>query len=166
MQNERCAYDLETRTTAPLFAVTGATSEATVSPDGALIAYTSWDTGGPEVYLRPFLAEGRAVRLTTGGARSPRWGATARELYYQTGDGRIMVVQAGVGSDLSATAPRQLFRAEGYARTMLFDRGTSFDVTRDGQRFILRLRETAGRAVLVQNWAARLDGATPTDAPR
>ncbi len=153
------SYDLETRTTAPLFTITGATSEATVSPDGALIAYTSWDTGGPEVYLRPFLAEGRAVRLTTGGARSPRWGATARELFYQTGDGRIMVVQAGAGSDLSASPPRQLFRAEGYARTMLFDRGTSFDVTRDGQRFILRLRETAGRAVLVQNWAAKLDGA-------
>jgi hypothetical protein len=42
---------------------------------------------------------------------------------------------------------------------MFFNRGTTFDVTPDGQRFILRLRETVGRAVLVQNWAARLEGA-------
>jgi len=34
------------------------------------------------------------------------------------------------------------FRAEGYSRTMFFNRGTTFDVTPDGQRFILRLRET------------------------
>ncbi|MFN2315914.1 MAG: protein kinase [Gemmatimonadales bacterium] len=153
------AFDLKEGAAVPLFDVTGVTSEATVSPDGALIAYTSWDTGTPEIYLRPFLAQGRAQRLTTGGARSPRWGADARELYYQTADGRVMVVRTNVGADLASAEPRQLFRAEGYSRTMFFDRGTSFDVTPDGQRFILRLRETVGRAVLVQNWAARLEGA-------
>ena len=43
------AYDFEQGSTVPLFDVTGPTSEASVSPDGALIAYTSWDTGGPEI---------------------------------------------------------------------------------------------------------------------
>ncbi len=153
------AYNVAEGTAVPLFEVSGVVSEATVSPDGGLIAYTSWDTGTPEIYLRPFLAQGRAQRLTTGGARSPRWGADARELYYQTADGRIMVMRANAGADLASAVPRSLFRAEGYSRTMFFDRGTSFDVIPGGQRFILRLRETVGRAVLVQNWAAKLDGA-------
>ncbi len=153
------AYSFETGTAVPLFDVSGAHSGATVSPDAALIAYTSWDTGGPEIYLRPFLSPGRAVRVTTGGARSPRWGANGRELYYQSADGGIMVVQVNAGADIVTTEPRLLFRAEGYARTMLFDRGTTFDVIPGGQRFILRLRESVGRAVLVQNWATRLDGA-------
>jgi hypothetical protein len=160
------AYNFAEGAAVPLFEVTGVNSEASVSPDGALIAYTSWDTGTPEIYLRPFLAQGRVQRLTTGGARSPRWGADARELYYQTADGRITVLRANAGADLASAVPRSLFRAEGYSRTMFFDRGTSFDVTPDGQRFILRLRETVGRAVLVQNWAARLEGAGSSDERR
>lgn len=152
------AYDFAEGTAVPLFDVTGANSEATVSPDGVLIAYTSWETGTPEVYLRPFLGQGRVQRLTTGGARSPRWGSDARELYYQTADGRIVVLRASAGADIAGAEPRSLFRAEGFSRTMFFDRGTSFDVSADGQRFILRLRETAGRAVLVQNWFAKLAG--------
>ncbi|MEJ2204807.1 MAG: protein kinase [Gemmatimonadota bacterium] len=151
------AYDLEENSALPLFDVSGVNSEARVSPDGGWIAFTSWDTGTPEVYLRPFLTEGRAQRLTTGGARSPRWGADAGTLYYQTADGRIMVLEAMGAAELATTAPRQLFRAEGYSRAMFFDRGTSFDLTADGQRFILRLRETVGRAVLVQNWPAKLE---------
>jgi hypothetical protein len=153
------AYDFAEGSAQRLFDVSGVNSEARVSPDGAWIAFTSWDTGTPEVYLRPFLVEGRARRLTTRGARSPRWGADARTLYYQTADGRIMVLEATGGAELGNTAPRLLFRADGYSRAMFFDRGTSFDVTPGGERFVLRLRETVGRAVLVQNWPARLEAA-------
>jgi len=153
------AYDFREKAAVPLFDATGANSEARVAPDGSLIAYVSSDTGTPEVYVRPFLAEGRVQRLTTGGARSPRWGRDAGELYYQTADGRIMVLERNGAAGLAAAEPRPLFRAEGYSRAMFFDRGTSFDVTPDGRRFILRLRETVGRAVLVQNWRARLEGA-------
>jgi len=151
------AYDFRERTALPLFDATGANSEARISPDGSLIAYTSSDTGTPEVYLRPFLDGGRARRVTSGGARSPRWGRDSGELYYQTADGRIMVLEGDGPGGLATVEPRTLFRAQGYSRAMFFDRGTAFDVTPDGQRFILRLRETVGRAVLVQNWPARLD---------
>ena len=153
------AYAFSEGSAKRLFDVSGVNSEARVSPDGAWVAFTSSNTGTPEVYLRPFLREGRAQRLTAGGARSPRWGADAGTLYYQTADGRIMVLDATGGARLGSTAPRFLFRAEGYSRAMFFDRGTSFDVTPGGQRFILRLRETVGRAVLVQNWPARLAAA-------
>ena len=76
----------------------------------------------------------------------------------ETADGdKSSLLPVSAGPSLSTAAPKQLFRAAGYSRTMLFDRGTSFDMTRDGQHFILRLRETANRAVLVQNWFQELE---------
>jgi eukaryotic-like serine/threonine-protein kinase len=150
------AWDIEHQQREDLFEFTGVHSEATVSPDGRWIAYVSAETGTSEVYVRPFRASGRTVRLTSGGARSPRWRADGREFFYQTADGRIMSVPLPPGADIASAVATTLFRAPEYARPMFFDRGTTFDVTADGQQFVVRMTASDNHAVLLQNWRAKL----------
>ena len=150
------AWDIERQEHVDLFEFTGIHSEARVSPDGRWIAYVSAETGTPEVYVRPFRSSGRTVRLTSGGARSPRWRADGREFFYQTADGRIMSMPLPPGADLSSAVATTLFRAPGYGRALFLDRGTTYDVTADGQQFVIRVEASAKHAVLVQNWRAKL----------
>jgi len=44
-------------------------------------------------YHRRFLANGRAIRLTTDVARSPRWRADSWEFFYQAADGGIRAIR-------------------------------------------------------------------------
>jgi eukaryotic-like serine/threonine-protein kinase len=150
------AWDIDQQQRVDLFEFTGVHSEARVSPDGRWIAYVSAETGTPEVYVRPFMSSGRTVRLTSGGARSPRWRADGREFFYQTADGRVMSVPLPPGADIASVVATTLFRAPEYARTIFLDRGTTFDVTADGQQFVVRMTASANHAVLVQNWRAVL----------
>lgn len=150
------AWDMERQQRVDLFEFTGVHSEARVSPDGRWIAYVSVETGTPEVYVRPFLSNGRTVRLTSGGARSPRWRADGREFFYQTADGRIMSMPLPPGADISSAVATTLFRAPAYGRPMFLDRGTTYDVTADGQQFVIRVSPSDNFAVLVQNWRAKL----------
>ena len=152
------AYDLSEKQVIPLFDIAGLKSDASVSPNGRWIAYTSAETGTPEVYVRPFMASGRGVRLSTGGGRSPRWRGDGRELFYETADGRLMAMDLPAGGDVTRAWSRILFRAPGYARTMFYDRGTPYDVTPDGQRFVLRVSAAANHAVLVQHALATAAG--------
>ncbi|MBK8249847.1 MAG: PD40 domain-containing protein [Gemmatimonadetes bacterium] len=160
------AWDVDKKESVGLFEISGILADARVSPDGRWIAYMSSETGVPEVYVRRFLASGRAIRLTSGGARSPRWRADGREFYYQTSDGLIMAVPVPPSGDIAAAVAAPFFLAPAYARLMLADRGTSFDVTPDGQQFVLRMDGSGNHAVLMQNWAARLEGGTSPSAKR
>jgi hypothetical protein len=66
----------------------------------------------------------------------------------------MMVADVHPGAAVPVGVPRPLFAA-----TMLQDRSTMFDVTADGQRFLLikaAADATAGRITLVQNWTANL----------
>ncbi len=150
------AWDIEREQRTDLFKFNGVHSEATVSPDARWIAYVSVETGTPEVYVRPFLSSGRTVRLTSGGARSPRWRADGREFFYQTADGRIMSVPLPPGADIASAVATTLFRAPDYSRPMFLDRGSTFDITADGQQFVVRMNASDNHAVLVQNWRAKL----------
>jgi len=127
-----------------------------VSPDGRRIAYVSAETGVPELFVRPFRSGGRAVRLTTGGARSPRWRRDGREFYHQTADGRLMATAVPASSDLTAAVAAPLFRAPTYQRDMFLDQGTNCDVMPDGQEFVVRLPASDNLAVLVQHWPSML----------
>ncbi len=53
-----------------------------VSPDGALAAYLSNETGTPEVYVRSFPEPGERTPVSEGGADSPVWSPDGNTLYY------------------------------------------------------------------------------------
>ena len=103
------------------------------SPDGRYIAYTSNETGRNEVYARPFRAEGAKVQISSEGGEAPRW--AAGEIFFRSGD-RVMAARVRTAPGLAADVPLVLFEA---ARPGAFStRGWngSWDVSRDGQRFV------------------------------
>ena len=111
------------------------------SPDGRWIAYRSEKTGSSEIYVRPFprASEGK-WRISTGGGLYACWSNNGRELFYESADHRIMVVEYTVdGTSFMPGEPRL------WSDTHLFYTGTSnLDLAPDGKRFIvLALPEAA-----------------------
>ena len=62
------------------------------SPDGRWIAYTSDESGRPEVYVSPFRDPAAKTQISTGGGGMARWGGDGRELFYIALDERMMAV--------------------------------------------------------------------------
>ncbi len=67
-----------------------------------------------------------------------------------------MAMAVPASGELTAAAATPLFRAPTYVRDMLFDPGTSYDVTADGQQFVVRMAASDNHAVLVQHWQSLL----------
>ena len=107
---------------------------ARASPDGRWVAYTSDESGAPEVYVDAYPRLGRLVRLSSGGGIHPVWRGDGRELYYWRGGARVAVrLDAAAGGAPPAVASRAvLFELpyEGGPNTM-------YDVSPDGERFVV-----------------------------
>jgi serine/threonine-protein kinase len=135
--------------------------EGTISPDGRWVSFAANDSGRMEVWVKPFPGEGSArqnhTRISTEGGLTSRWRSDSRELYYQDLDGDVMAVSIEVGAEgIRAGTPRQLFSPA--LRVPRSDR--QFDVTPDGQRFLMILapadeRQTPPMTV-VSNWQSLL----------
>jgi len=68
-------------------------SQAQFSPDGRFVAYTSDETGKNEVYVRSFAqAAGGKWVVSTNGGTQPRWRRDGKELFYISGDSKMMAV--------------------------------------------------------------------------
>jgi len=149
-------YDRASGESAPLFSTPSRFSalEGAVSPDGRWLAYRSEETGAWEVWVRPFQSAGAPRRISAEGGRLPRRRADGRELFFQWPDGQIMSVEVQAGPEFTHSPPLRLFGAPAGSRHNLFDIGTSYDVSPDGQRFAVRMTATVPHAALVQNWRA------------
>ena len=83
------------------------------SPDGHWMAYVSTETGGPEVYVRPFpdVNFGKWA-VSTGGGLQPRWRAYGQELFYVDLANRIVAVPVMAGEKtFHVGRPTRLFAA-------------------------------------------------------
>jgi eukaryotic-like serine/threonine-protein kinase len=60
------------------------------SPDGRWIAFASNESGTAEVYVRAFPDNGSEVRVSTTGGLIPFFSPSGHQLFYRTGDQRIM----------------------------------------------------------------------------
>ena len=86
----------------------------------------------------------------------PIWRQDGRELFFLASDGRLMAVGVKSGSTFEAERPESLFTAA--VRNFVGLSRRQYDVTADGQRFILNAALEEQRSVpitLVQNWAAK-----------
>jgi len=104
------------------------------SPDGRWIAYRSNESGTTEIYVRPFPAgNGGKWQISTGGGMYALWSNNGRELFYETTDNRIMVVDYTVnGQSFVPGRPRL------WSDKQLFYTGTSnLDLAPDGKRFLM-----------------------------
>jgi eukaryotic-like serine/threonine-protein kinase len=105
-----------------------------ISPDGRWLAYTSEETGRPEIYLRPFPAGTSSVVISVGGGSEPSWRRDGKELFYLAADGGLMSVALTTSDVVKASRPSELFR------THVPDRqhnSASYAATADGRRFLI-----------------------------
>jgi WD40 repeat protein len=125
------------------------------SPDGRWIAYTSNESGKPEVYVRPLQDSSGKWQISSGGGSYPRWRGDGREVFYIAPDKTLMAVEVRPGSSAFETgAPKLLFRT----RIRATDAGSQYDVSADGQRFLINtiVPEQQSAITVVQNWTAGL----------
>jgi dipeptidyl aminopeptidase/acylaminoacyl peptidase len=104
---------------------------ARFSPDGRWIAYTGNESGTNEVSVRSFDsvtgAIGKPMVVTSGGGRTPLWGADGKEIFYLSQEGMAMAIGFPAGT------PKPLFMTPA---------GVAFwDVTPDGTRFLMPVPE-------------------------
>ena len=130
--------------------------DAQLSPDERWLAYGRPETSGAvssqAVYVSA-LPSGEA-RAVAEAASTPRWRADGRELFYLAQDSTVVAMPVDPQRTPSESAGDILFRASGLAPTGVS--GQVYDVTPDGQRFLLK-REVGPSAIdVVLNWDASL----------
>src|SRR5262249_14281473 len=108
--------------------------QAQFSPDGKWIAYTSDESGAPEVYVQPFPASGGKLRISTTGGAEPRWRRDGKELFYLAADKKLMALDTKLGTSFEAGVPKALFETRMLVLTTFRNQ---YAVTGDGQRFLI-----------------------------
>jgi len=129
-------------------------SAGALSPDGRWLAYHSDESARQEVYVRPFSGPGGKWRISRWGGTFPRWRGDGKEVFYASGDGKIMAVDVTPGAAFTAGEPRTLF-ATRLRRSLTRE----YDVTPDGQRFLVAVTPSEDNLppiTLVQNWQGLL----------
>ena len=112
------------------------------SPDGRWIAYRSDESGTNEIYVRPFPGgRGGKWQISTGGGLYGVWSNNGRELFYETADNRIMVVDYTVNGDSFVPGKPRL-----WSEKQIFYPGVSnLALAPDGKRFaVFPMPEAAG----------------------
>ena len=121
------------------------------SPDGRWLAYTSDESGRPEVYVQPFPGHGGKWQISTAGGGQPVWNRNGKELFYASADNKLMAVDVKADSGFEAGTPRALFDV--HVKSI---NGWKYDISPDGQRFLANTvigEVKANPITLVQNWA-------------
>ena len=143
--------------------------------DGRWLAYSSDESGQPEVYVRPFpnVDEGRWP-ISAGGGRGPVWGPNGRELFYVRREGdmtTLMVVTYDTEPTFSPGRSSAIFEGSYVSFCQGGGCGTKwYDVSPDGQRFLMIREgglsgETADQLAInvVQNWFEELTRLVPVN---
>jgi Tol biopolymer transport system component len=134
------------------------------SPDGRWLAYVSDESGRAEIYVQPYPGPGGKWQVSTEGGTEPVWSRTGRELFYRSAN-KMMAVDTTVTPGFVAGKPHVLFEGE-YGASVFPLTGVAYDVTADGQQFIM-VKETEGASAPVQinivlNWFEELRRRAPT----
>ena len=112
------------------------------SPDGRWIAYRSNESGTSEIYLRPFPGgRGGKWQVSTGGGLFGVWSNNGRELFYETADDHIMVVDYLVNGDSFTLGKPRPWSVE----QIFCEGGSNLALAPDGKRFaVFPMPEGAG----------------------
>lgn len=129
--------------------------DACFSPDGRWMAYVSDETGVEQVYVTSFPGPGSKWQVSTNAGDRPKWRGDGKELYYLSNEDEIMSAEAdGAGQTFRVGQVKVLFEING-ARP-----GTVYDVTSDGQRFLVNQvmqRSAKTTVVMIKNWGEEIE---------
>lgn len=146
----------------PFADIKGSAGSAKFSPDGRWLAYCSNETKRPQVYVEAFPGPGPKIQVSNDGGTDPVWKRTGGELYFRNGD-KMMAVVVSTTPTFTAQHPRTLWEGR-YSHGMSTSCGppgatsSNYDVTADGQRFLM-IKDVAPdtavskQIVVVLGWA-------------
>jgi Tol biopolymer transport system component len=154
-----------------VFPITGETSafayldspfeeaHAQFSPDGRWVAYTSNESGRPEVYIQSFPIGGGKWQISTAGGDQPQWRGDGKELFYVGPDRNLVAVTIAASSaTIEIGRPAILFQTIMPLSGITDDRN-NYVPSKDGQRFLVNTLADTGNLqplILVLNWAGEL----------
>jgi serine/threonine-protein kinase len=144
---------------------------ASIAPDGRWVAYESNKSGQFQIYVKPFPNIGDAeYQISREGGRTPLWAPDGREVFFVNGSA-LMVAAVQLTPTFRAGNPSMLFEATSLVldgRVFVNNTGRTYDVSRDGQRFLMLKDAAAARRasrpdiIVVQNWQEELKQRVPT----
>ena len=137
---------------------------ANISPDGRYFAYQSAESGRFAVYVKPYPnADQARWQISAEGGIAPVWTRNGGELLYLDESNTLMAVAVDTsGAQFSYGKPGKVFETP-YAGDFY-----SYDVTPDGQRFLMMKQSEPGdrsrptSMVVVLNWLDELKQRVPT----
>jgi serine/threonine-protein kinase len=139
------------------------------SPDGKSLAYSSDESGRPEVYAMAYPGPGSTITISTGGGTDPVWRRDGRELFYRSGD-RMMAVDILSTQPLAVSKPKLLWEGHylagvGSSCGMSGPTSANYDVSADGQRFLMIEDSSSVTECkllhVVSNWSREVSKGTP-----
>ena len=120
--------------------------DARLSPDGRWLAYAAFEGDKPEIFVAATDGRSAPRRLSRNGGVLPRWRGNSGELFFVQLDGMMVAVDPVV----TLPVPSLLFRVEGAQPNFTdyrdSERWFDYDVTADGQRFLIRQPVAASEA--------------------
>ncbi len=131
-----------------------------LSPDGRLLAYVTDETGRLDVLVRTY-PEGETRVVSLNGGEEPMWSRDGRELFFRQGD-RLFAVEVSADPELDVSTPQPLFE-------MRFERGAPnahYDVSLDGERFLVVSDRPATEFKVIFNWFEELKELVPVGSAR
>lgn len=134
-----------------------------LSPDDTTLAFESGDSGRTEIWAVAFPGFTNRVQVSRDGGLSPQWSRDGKELFYLSEDARSMMVapvtnQNGRQFGLPVKVfdlPVSIYPGDGFRRHNVFD------VSADGQRFLMMYSlpdanssksEFGTPVLLIENW--------------
>jgi len=135
----------------------------TLSPDGRWMAYDSDESGqGVDVFIQSYPdARQKRVKVSPAHGSEPMWTQGGRELVYREGD-KVMAVSIDLTT--GATGPPRVLFSGPYPDNPGWTRPRSYDVTADGERFLLTKlpgEQPRPRVMVVLNWFEELRARVP-----
>ena len=144
----------------PVPLVTSAFTELhpALSPDGRWLAYTSNESGRPEVYVRPFPAtSGGLFQVSLGGGGAPRWSRDGSELFFIDNREQLVAARVRAAPSFEVVGLQPLFSVDPFILDAFHQ---AYDVTGDGGFIFTSARQLPGarapRVVRVDNWFSDL----------
>ena len=127
------------------------------SPDSRFLAFVSEEAGQPDVYVASVDGARHRQRISAAGGSLPCWSVDGKELFFQAVDGVLMAVAVSPGRTIQFSIAKPLFSLPPFRP---FPLGADYDVSRDGQRFLVNLgKERASQPLIVTlGWQQRLAG--------
>ena len=131
------------------------------SPDGKWLAYSSNESGRPEIYAMAYPGPGPKIQISDNGGTDPVWRRYGGELYYRNGD-LMMAVSITGGQNPAVSKPSLLWQGHymagvGSSCGIAGPTSSNYDVTAGGERFLMiqdKSQDVVSKLLhVVPNWS-------------